>query len=109
MMAVGLALLAASADGVTPLPAALLIAAGGGLFHPALIAHHAALLPEAPGRATASFYLAFDLGIGAGSWLLGFALQLDGLGGLYWCACALVLVTLPLIRAIAERSNRAGT
>ena len=109
MMAVGLALLAAGGGGGVPLAAALLVASGGGLFHPALIAHHAALLPEAPGRASAAFYVAFDLGIGAGSWLLGLALQLGGLGGLYWCGCVVVLGTLPLVRAIAQRSHRAGT
>jgi hypothetical protein len=29
------------------------------------------LLPQALGRATATFYLGFELGIGIGSWLLG--------------------------------------
>lgn len=76
--------------------AAILIAAGSGLFHPALLAHHAALLSDAPGRASAAFYIAFDLGIGLGSWLCGAALQVAGLPGLYWTAAGLVAAVLPL-------------
>jgi predicted MFS family arabinose efflux permease len=105
LMAVGHALIA-STSGLAPLlPAAVLIAASGGLFHPALIARHAALLPDAPGRASAAFYIAFDLGIGLGSWLLGIALQLSGLPGLYWTAAllaGLVLILAPLLSG-AER------
>jgi predicted MFS family arabinose efflux permease len=78
------------------------MAASGGLFHPALIARHAALLPEAPGRASAAFYVAFDLGIGVGSWLFGIALQLAGLPGLYWTAAALVAAVLPLAPLVAR-------
>lgn len=77
--------------------ATLLIAAGSGIFHPALIAHHAALWPEAPGRATAAFYVGFDLGIGLGSWLFGLALQLGGLAALYGLAALLVALTLLLV------------
>jgi predicted MFS family arabinose efflux permease len=90
-------LLVAVLAGPAPLLVApVLIAAGSGLFHPALIAHHAALLPDAPGRASAAFYVAFDLGIGLGSWLFGFALQIAGLPGLYWTATVLVVAVLPL-------------
>jgi len=78
------------------LVAAALVAISGGLFHPALIAHHAALLPGAAGRASAAFYVAFDLGIGLGSWLLGVALQVAGLPGLYWTAAALAVAVVPL-------------
>jgi hypothetical protein len=63
-----------------------LVAVSGGLFHPALLAHHAALLPDAPGRASAAFYVAFDLGIGLGSWAFGVVLNLGGLGWLYSAA-----------------------
>lgn len=76
--------------------ATLLVAAGSGIFHPALIAHHAALWPDAPGRATAAFYVGFDLGIGLGSWLFGLALQLGGLSALYGLAALLVALSLPL-------------
>jgi predicted MFS family arabinose efflux permease len=81
------------------------IAISGGLFHPALIARHAALLPEAPGRASAAFYVAFDLGIGLGSWLLGFALQLGGVAGLYWTAAGLAGAALLVSPALRERSR----
>ncbi|HMP41694.1 MAG TPA: MFS transporter, partial [Roseiflexaceae bacterium] len=60
-MALGLALLGFFAPPAAQILAVLLIAIGSGLSHPALLAHHAVLLPDAPGRASAIFYLAFDL------------------------------------------------
>jgi predicted MFS family arabinose efflux permease len=83
--------------------ASALIAVSGGLFHPALLAHHAALLPQTPGRASAAFYVAFDLGNGLGSWLFGIALQLAGLSGLYATAAAVVALTLPLAAYTSRR------
>jgi predicted MFS family arabinose efflux permease len=79
-----------------------LVAVSGGLFHPTLIAHHAALLPDTPGRASAAFYVAFDLGIGLGSWLFGIMLQLAGLPGLYATAAVLALSVLPLSLALRQ-------
>jgi predicted MFS family arabinose efflux permease len=96
LMAFGHALIASTHAPTPLLPAAALIATSGGLFHPTLIAHHTKLLSEAPGRASAAFYAAFDLGIGIGSWLLGTALQLTGLPGLYWTAAALAVAAVPL-------------
>lgn len=96
IMAVGQALIASTSDLALLLLAAALVAVSGGLFHPALIAHHATLLPDAPGRASAAFYVAFDLGIGLGSWLFGVALQFAGLPGLYWTAAALAAAVVPL-------------
>jgi MFS family permease len=80
--------------------ASLLIASGSGLFHPVLIAHHARLLPDEPGQATAGFYLGFDLGIGLGSWLLGIVLDLAGLTWLFLVATLLILATVPLLPAL---------
>ena len=101
LMVVGETLIGSS-DGLVPLLiAAALIASAGGLFHPALIAHHASLLTGTPGQATAAFYLAFDLGIGLGSWVLGVMLQFAGLPGLYWTAAALVAAVLPLAARLA--------
>lgn len=77
--------------------ASLLVATGSGLFHPVLIAHHARLLPDAPGQATAGFYLGFDLGIGLGSWLLGAVLDVAGLTWLFVTAALLILLTVPLM------------
>jgi MFS family permease len=103
LMGAGLGL-AAVADTVVWLGlAAFLIAAGGGLFHPALIAHHARLLPGEPGRASAGFYLGFDLGLGLGSWLLGVVLQVAGLGGMYGAAALLVALSLPLGPVLARQ------
>ena len=82
------------------LAAALLVAFGSGILHPALIALHVELSPASQrGRATAAFYLAFDLGIGMGSWLLSPVLQRFGLAGLFLMAGTIALVTLwPLAR-----------
>jgi predicted MFS family arabinose efflux permease len=107
LMMAGLGLAAVAA---TPLGlglAAALVASGSGLSHPALLAHHARLLPGAPGRASAGFYLGFDLGIGLGSWLVGAALQVAGLAGLYGAAALLVALSLPLIPALARQARPA--
>jgi predicted MFS family arabinose efflux permease len=96
LMAAGLGLLAIGRPPGAEALAALLVAAGSGLSHPALLKHHAALLPAAPGRASAAFYLGFDLGIGLGSLLFGVALGLAGLAGLYALAAGLCLAAIPL-------------
>ena len=97
------------------LAAALLVAFGSGILHPALIALHVELSPASQrGRATAAFYLAFDLGIGMGSWLLSPVLQRFGLAGLFLVAGTIALVTLwPLARLprpqLAEESASGGS
>jgi predicted MFS family arabinose efflux permease len=103
LMLIGHALVAATTAPQVVLIAPVLVAASGGLFHPTLIAHHAALLPDTPGRASAAFYVAFDLGIGLGSWLFGVMLQVAGLPGLYGSAALLALAVLPLARALGTR------
>jgi predicted MFS family arabinose efflux permease len=107
VMAVGHGLVAATETAWVVFVAPVLVAASGGLFHPALLAHHAALLPGTPGRASAAFYVAFDLGIGLGSWLFGLMLQVAGLPGLYWTACALALAVLPLTATRSSSLARA--
>jgi predicted MFS family arabinose efflux permease len=102
----GLALAAFGQNSIMLAASAVIIAVGSGLFHPALIAHHATLLPGEPGRATAGFYLAFDLGIGAGGWLLGIILQQFGLTGLYLTAAFVVLAALPLSLGEQGTGNR---
>jgi predicted MFS family arabinose efflux permease len=102
LIALGYAVVAVVADPLPLAAASLVLAAGAGLFHPALIAHHAALLPGAPGRATAAFYVGFDLGIGAGSWLFGVVLELAGVGALYWVAAGLVALAIPFTRQVAS-------
>ncbi|HMQ35025.1 MAG TPA: MFS transporter, partial [Chloroflexaceae bacterium] len=92
----GLGLLAVGGPPGAAAVAAVLVAVGLGLSHPALLTHQAALLPAAPGRASAAFYMGFDLGIGAGSILLGVMLQLGGLGALTAAAAVLTLCALPL-------------
>ena len=104
--------LALAAFATTPLSlgvASLTIAAGSGIFHPVLIAHHARLLPGAPGQATAGFYLGFDLGIGLGSWLFGIVLDLAGLTWLFLTATILIALTVPLLPSLLRpRTARAS-
>ncbi|MCX6050104.1 MAG: MFS transporter [Chloroflexi bacterium] len=80
LLASGLAIFAWTHSLVTYMPATLLVAAGGGILHPLLMALHVRTMPEAMrGRAVATFYLGFDLGNGLGTWLLGFVWQAWGL------------------------------
>jgi predicted MFS family arabinose efflux permease len=101
----GLGLAAVSATPLWLGLASLVIATGSGLFHPVLIALHARLLPEAPGQATAGFYLGFDLGIGLGSWLLGAVLDVAGLTWLFLTAAVLVLLTVPLLPVLTAAAR----
>ncbi|MDP8924681.1 MAG: MFS transporter [Chloroflexota bacterium] len=103
LLVVGLALTAVATTPAWLGLAAVLVACGSGLFHPVLIAHHARLLPGAPGRASAAFYLGFDLGIGLGSWLLGVVLEASGLTWLYAAAALLIVATGPLIPVLARQ------
>lgn len=107
VMAVGHGLVAATDRQWVVFVAPVLVAASGGLFHPMLLAHHAALLPDTPGRASAAFYVAFDLGIGLGSWLFGLMLQVAGIPGLFWTACLLALAVLPLAAMKSTSVQRA--
>ena len=90
-----------------------LIGIGSGICHPALIAICVDRMPSAQrGRATAGFYLAFDLGIGMGSWILGLILDGAGLSGLYFAA-ALVSVaaaaSAPLLAGGQRTQSQSAT
>lgn len=64
-----------------------LIAAGSGVVHPSLIAMCVDRMEDDQrGRATAGFYLAFDLGIGIGHWILGPVLDSFGLAEMFMTA-----------------------
>ncbi len=87
MNAIGLPGFAAAATMPLLLANATLTGFGTRIIHPALIATYVDRMPDTlRGRATASFYLAFDLGIGVGSWLLGPVLGAVWLTGLYLTA-----------------------
>jgi predicted MFS family arabinose efflux permease len=88
--AAGLGLLGVANSAVVMLVGTGLVAVAGGIIHPGLMAIHAELVSETlRGRALAAFYLAFDLGIGLGTWMLAPALQRFGLQGLYLSAAVL--------------------
>ena len=83
------------------LASAALMAAGSGVAHPALIALCVDRMPDGErGRATASFYLAFDLGIGMGNWLLGPVLGSFGLTGMYLLAAWISLAGVMTVRRL---------
>jgi len=99
ILAAGLCVLAVSGSQATFLLGTGLIALGSGGLHPGLIATHLELMPEAQrARSVACFYLAFDLGIGAGTWLLTPAFQYLGLQGLYLTAAALTACGIAVVR-----------
>ncbi len=79
--------------------AAVIFSVGSGILHPALLAIHVeSISPEERGRATAGFYLGFDLGVGLGAWVLSPAFQWYGLTGLYQLAAAGAAVGILLVR-----------
>ncbi len=104
----GLAGLAAATSMPLMLASAVLMGVGSGITHPALIAICVDRMPDTRrGRATASFYLAFDLGIGVGSWLLGLVLSAVGLTWLYLTASLVSIagaLTAPLLSGKRELS-----
>jgi MFS family permease len=105
-MGMGLALFAFTGTLPTYMLATILVAAGGGIAHPLLMALHVRLMPAAMrGRAVSTFYLAFDLGNGVGVWLLGFALQWWGLSALFGLAACAALAGLP-VALLGELSLR---
>ncbi len=84
--------------------AAAVFAVGSGILHPALIAIHVETIPAAEhGRATAGFYLGFDLGLGLGAWVLAPAFQWLGLQGLYLLAAVAPCVGVLLVNPLASR------
>lgn len=111
--AVGLAGFAAAATMPLLLANAALMGIGSGIIHPALIANCADRMPDTlRGRATASFYLAFDLGIGLGSLLLGIVLGAVGLTGLYLTASLVSIpgaLTAPLLSGNQQLSGQLRT
>lgn len=93
VMALGLSLFAFTASLPTFLAATALMAAGGGVLHPLLIALHVRHMPASlRGQAVSTFYLGFDLGNGIGVWTLGFVLQWWGLTALFGMAMTAALV-----------------
>lgn len=102
VMALGLMLFAYANSMPQLLFAAMLTAIGGGIFHPALIAIHVDAIPRR-GQASAAFYLAFDLGIGLGSWLLSPVFQIFGLTGLFLSGAVVTLLAVVPAARIRSR------
>ena len=107
LMAVGLAAFAFADSMWLLLLAAALTAISGGIFHPTLIAIHVDSIPER-GRATAGFYLAFDLGIGLGTWLLSPILDGFGLTAFFLAAGVISLLSIVPARGIVPVEREKG-
>lgn len=111
-MALGLVGYAFARSQLVLIPSTVLIAIGSGILHPLLITVHMERLPESDkGRASAAFYLSFDLGIGLGTWLLSPALVWWSLREVFLIAGLAALVGVTLARPVAARLravDRAG-
>jgi len=83
--------------------AAACIGSAGGLFHPALIAHHVMVLPTQQGRATASAFFGFDISVGIGAWLLGIVLDIGGLTAMYLVAAGIVSLSAFIIPSLVRQ------
>jgi MFS family permease len=102
-MSFGLIVFAFAASDFPLLLGASAMALGSGILHPALIATHVERMPVSEyGRAAASFYLAFDLGIGMGAWGLSPALQWWGITGLFVVAAFLSFSSVPLLKNLGK-------
>ncbi len=102
LLAAGLTGFALAGSLLGLLVAATAIAAGSGVLHPSLIAIHVErVAPNERGRATAVFYLGFDLGIGLGAWVLAPVFQWFGLTGLYLLAALAVIAGIIPTRVLA--------
>jgi MFS family permease len=93
ILAAGLCLLAIARSFAVLGLAAFVLAVAAGILHPGIIATHVENMPEDErGRAVGNCYLAFDLGIGFGPWLLAPSLSYLGLHGLYFTAAVFSLL-----------------
>jgi MFS family permease len=110
MLGVGLVGYAFAGSQAQLLVATLFIAAGSGILHPLLISVHVERVPPMErGRATAVFYLGFDLGIGLGAWILSPALQWLGLKGFYLLAALAVAAGIVPAREMLSVNTASNT
>jgi len=107
ILALGLGGLALAGSQVQLLLAAMLVAVGSGILHPLLIAIHVErVLPNERGRASAIFYLGFDLGIGLGAWIFAPVFQWFGLAGLYLLAAVSAIMGLLPVWLMASAAQK---
>lgn len=107
VMAAGLGGFTFASSRVVLLMSASLIAVGSGILHPLLIAIHVDRMPASErGRASAGFYLGFDLGIGLGAWILSPVFQWFGLTGLYLLAAVSAVLGILPVQLMASRAKQ---
>jgi MFS family permease len=105
VLSAGLCLLAIARSLAIVGVAAFVLAIAAGILHPGIIATHVERMPDDErGRAVGNCYLAFDLGIGFGPWLLTPSLSYLGLSGLFFTAAAFSLLGAAAVNRFPARS-----
>lgn len=86
------------------IPSFVLIAVGSGILHLLLITMYIELLPvDEKGRASAAFYLSFDLGVGLGTCVLSPILEWLSLREVFLIAGLVSLIGIILVRPFAAQ------
>jgi predicted MFS family arabinose efflux permease len=92
LLGAGLSGFAVAGSKVYLFSATIVTAVGSGVLHPLLISIHVGRVsPTERGRASAVFYLGFDLGIGMGAWMYSPVFQWYGITGLFLVAAVVAL------------------
>jgi MFS family permease len=107
LIAVGLALLAASQTRAGMMTSAAIFGVGFGAAYPAYVAH--VMKHVDPGRRGAAFgsiLAAFDTGIGTGSIATGVVVEHAGFGAAFGVAAALSALSIPYFRLVERRVLR---
>jgi MFS family permease len=114
-LAAGLGSLALAKSATAALVGAAFIGVAGGVLHPGLIATAVELMPDDQrARAVANIYLGFDVGIGAGVWLLTPVFTRFGVEGVFLAAsvisaCGAGIVLRPWGEATPSQSDKTKT
>lgn len=104
LVATGMALLAHTRGLGLFLIAAAVYGTGFGFVHPSLLALTVDLTPPHwRGAAMSTFYSAYDLGVGGGSFILGSLAAAGGFTLTYWAGALLAVLSLPFISLAARR------
>lgn len=107
VFAVGMVLFSQAYYGVVLLVAAALIGLGYGNF--VSVAQTVSIQVSPPhrfGLATSTFYILYDLGLGAGPYLLGFLVPVTGYRGLFLCMAGVIGISILLYYFLHGRAEK---